>query len=242
MGIQSQRQDSNSKRRRRRQQPCCERGGDRLDGERACDFIYDHRSRPVVSRDRGLRQGTSGLRLRRTPLSYQRVEDAQVGTNREQERCARARRSARLSVARYNEAYFQVYRRLAKEFNLPIRMGSQELLATQGGGHQRGQLDSDGTVYPDYLIHGDRKQGESVREYWKRELNSLKPGVTELYIHASVPGDEIKHITNSWEDRATEYEMFTRDAEVRKILESQNVKRIGYRALRDLQRKARASK
>jgi predicted glycoside hydrolase/deacetylase ChbG (UPF0249 family) len=147
-----------------------------------------------------------------------------------------------MGTLQYNEAYFQVYRRLAKEFNLPIRMGSQELLATQGGGHQRGQLDSDGTVYPDYLIHGDRKQGESVREYWKRELNSLKPGVTELYIHASVPGDEIKHITNSWEDRATEYEMFTRDAEVRKILESQNVKRIGYRALRDLQRKARASK
>ena len=147
-----------------------------------------------------------------------------------------------MGTLQYNEAYFQVYRRLAKEFNLPIRMGSQELLAAQGGGHQRGQLDSDGTVYPDYLIHGDRQKGESLRDYWKRELNSLKPGVTELYIHASVPGDEIKHITNSWEDRATEYEMFTRDADVRKILEAQNVKRIGYRALRDLQRKARASK
>lgn len=48
--------------------------------------------------------------------------------------------------------------------------------------------------------------GESVRDYWKRQLNSLKPGVTELYIHASAPGDEIKHITNSWEERATEYE------------------------------------
>ena len=144
-----------------------------------------------------------------------------------------------MGTLQYNEAYFQVYRRLAKEFDLPLRMGSQELLAAQGGGHQRGQLDSDGTVYPDYLIHGDRKPGESVRDYWKRELNSLKPGVTELYIHASVPGDEIKNITNSWEDRATEYEMFTRDPEVRHILESQSVKRIGYRALRDLQRKSK---
>ena len=144
-----------------------------------------------------------------------------------------------MGTLQYNEAYFQIYRRLAKEFDLPLRMGSQELLAAQGGGHQRGQLDSDGVVCPDYLIHGDRKPGESVRDYWKRELNSLKPGVTELYIHASVPGDEIKHITNSWEDRATEYEMFTRDPEVRRILESQGVKRIGYRALRDLQRKER---
>ena len=143
-----------------------------------------------------------------------------------------------MGTLQYNEAYFQIYRRLAKEFDLPLRMGSQELLAAQGGGHQREQLDSDGTIYPDYLIHGDRKPGESVRDYWKRELNSLKPGVTELYIHASVAGEEIKHITNTWEDRAAEYELFTKDPEIRRILESQSVKRIGYRALRDLQRKA----
>lgn len=146
-----------------------------------------------------------------------------------------------MGTLQYNEAYFQVYRRLAKEFDLPLRMGSQEVLAAGGGGHQRGQLDADGILYPDYLIHGDRKPGESVRDYWKRQLNSLKPGVTELYIHASVAGDEIKHITNSWEERATEYELFTKDPEVRRILESQAVKRIGYRALRDLQRKLRRS-
>ena len=144
-----------------------------------------------------------------------------------------------MGTLQYNESYFQIYRRLAKEFDLPLRMGSQELLAAQGGGHQRGQLDSDGTIYPDYLIHGDRKPGESVRDYWKRELTSLKPGVTELYIHASVPGEEIKHITNTWEDRSAEYELFTKDPEIRRILESQSVKRIGYRALRDLQRKSR---
>jgi predicted glycoside hydrolase/deacetylase ChbG (UPF0249 family) len=146
-----------------------------------------------------------------------------------------------MGTLQYNEAYFQVYRRLAKEFDLPLRMGSQELLAAQGGAHQRSQLDSDGTIYPDYLIYGARKKDESVPDYWKRELNSLKPGVTELFIHASVPGDEIKHITNTWEDRATEYELFTRDPEVRRILETQGVKRIGFRALRDLQRKSKRS-
>jgi predicted glycoside hydrolase/deacetylase ChbG (UPF0249 family) len=144
-----------------------------------------------------------------------------------------------MGTLQYNEAYFQIYRRLAKEFSLPLRMGSQELLAAQGGGQQRGQLDSDGTIYPDYLIHGDRKPGEAIRDYWKRSVSALKPGVTELYIHASVAGDEIKHITNSWEDRAAEYELFTRDAEIRRILDSQGVKRIGFRALRDLQRKSR---
>ena len=145
-----------------------------------------------------------------------------------------------MGTLQYNEAYFQVYRRLAKEFDLPLRMGSQELLAAQGGGHQRGQLDEDGVVYPDYLIHGGRKAGESMSDYWKRMLSGLKPGVTEAYIHASAAGDELSAFTNTAGDRAEEYRLFTRDPEIRRILDAQNVKRVGYRALRDLQRKARA--
>jgi hypothetical protein len=51
-----------------------------------------------------------------------------------------------MGVLQYNDAYFQVYRRLAKEFDLPLRMGSQETLAPLGGGHQRVQLEEDGTL------------------------------------------------------------------------------------------------
>jgi len=145
-----------------------------------------------------------------------------------------------MGALQYNMQYHEVYRRLAKEFALPLRMGSQDLLAAQGGGHLRAQLDADGVIYPDYLIHGNRKPGEPVADYWKRMLRELKPGVTELYIHAALAGEEMQHITNSWQERAAEHHLFTKDEEVRKILEAQGVKRIGYRALRDLQRKARA--
>ncbi len=144
-----------------------------------------------------------------------------------------------MGALQYDDRYFQVYRRLGKEFDLPLRMGSQEVLAAGGGGHQRGQLDSDGTICPDYLIHGGRVKDEQIADYWKRMIADLKPGVTELYIHAALAGEEMRRITNSWKDRAAEHELFTSDAEIRRILESQNVKRIGYRALRDLQRKAR---
>ncbi|MBI3650906.1 MAG: polysaccharide deacetylase family protein [Acidobacteria bacterium] len=147
-----------------------------------------------------------------------------------------------MGALQYKDNYFQVYRRLANEFNLPLRMGSQALLAANGGAQQRGQLDSDGVIYPDYLITGGPPKGESITVYWQRMLNELKPGVTELYIHASVAGDEIQHITNSWQTRAEEYRLFTSDAEVRKILEAQGIKRIGFRPLRDLQRKERAEK
>jgi hypothetical protein len=146
-----------------------------------------------------------------------------------------------MGTLQYNDTYFQVYRRLAKEFDLPLRMGSQELLAAQGGGQQRGQLDEDGILCPDYLIHGGRKANESMSDYWKRMLSDLKPGVTEAYIHASAAGDELAAFTNTASDRAEEYRLFTKDPEIRRLLEAQNVKRIGYRALRDWQRKARTN-
>ena len=141
-----------------------------------------------------------------------------------------------MGALQFAEPYFQVYRELAKEFDLPIRMGSQATLERFGGGHQRAQLDADGTIYPDYLIHGERRDREPVDAYWRRMLEGLKPGVTELYIHAALPGEEMQAVTNSWKERATEYELFTNDPSIRALLERRGVRRIGYRALRDLQR------
>ncbi len=97
----------------------------------------------------------------------------------------------------------------------------QETLAAFGGGHQRAQLDADGVVYPDYLIHGGRLKDEPIDVYWRRMLEGLRPGVTELYIHAALPGEEMQAVTNSWKDRAAEFELFTNDASIRALLEAQ---------------------
>jgi predicted glycoside hydrolase/deacetylase ChbG (UPF0249 family) len=142
-----------------------------------------------------------------------------------------------MGALQYDMRFHQVYRALAKEFDLPIRMGNQELLEKLGGGHLRAELDADGTVYPDYLIHGERKPGEPVDVYWRRMLSTLKPGVTELYIHPALAGDEMQHITNSWQERDTEYHLFTDDVGIRTLLAGQDVKIIGWRRLRDLQRR-----
>ena len=142
-----------------------------------------------------------------------------------------------MGALQYADPWFQIYRQLATEFDLPIRMGSQAALASIGAGHQRAQLDADGIVYPDYLIHGGRERGEAVDAYWRRMLDGLQPGVTELYIHAALPGEEMQAMTGSWRDRAREYELFTTDASIRELLDRKGVKRIGYRALRDLQRR-----
>ncbi|MBI2948716.1 MAG: polysaccharide deacetylase family protein [Verrucomicrobia bacterium] len=147
-----------------------------------------------------------------------------------------------MGALQYDLRYYKVYRKLALEFNVPIRMASQEMLEAAGAGHLREQLERDGIVFTDYLIHGQRKAGEPVADYWKRMLNNLQPGVTELYIHAALPADEMKEITGSWADRAEEYRLFTKEPEIRQLLETHKIKRIGYRALRDLQRKQRTNR
>jgi predicted glycoside hydrolase/deacetylase ChbG (UPF0249 family) len=141
-----------------------------------------------------------------------------------------------MGALQFADPYFQVYRELAREFNLPIRMGSQATLAAFDGAHQRGQLQADGILTPDFLIHGGRKAGESVDDYWRRMLEGLGPGVTELYIHAALAGDEMRAITSSWQERAREYELFTTDPSIRALLERKGVTRISYRMLRDVQR------
>lgn len=145
-----------------------------------------------------------------------------------------------MGTLQYSDKFFyEVYVPLAKEFNLPVRMGSQDLLAQFGFPDMRRKVLEQGILFPDYLIHGGRKQGESVRQYWKRVLRELKPGVTELYIHPALPTEEMQHIAGSWKDRAEEFRLFTTDAEIRRILKEQDVKLIGWRAIRDLQRKER---
>jgi chitin disaccharide deacetylase len=144
-----------------------------------------------------------------------------------------------MGALQYDMRYHAVYRALANEFNLPIRMGSQDVLAALGGSHLRAELDADGVVYPDYLIHGDKQPGEGVEAYWRRQLLNLRPGVTELYIHPALAGEEMRHITNSWQERDTEYRLFTEDESIRGLLKAQGVTVIGWRPLRDLQRKHR---
>ncbi len=75
-----------------------------------------------------------------------------------------------------------------------------------------------------------------MKQFWVKILRNLKSGVTELFIHAAKPTDELRHVTNSWKTRSEEYETFTNDADMRQLVKDLGIIRIGYRPLRDLQR------
>jgi chitin disaccharide deacetylase len=137
--------------------------------------------------------------------------------------------------------FLEMYIRLGLEYNLPVRMGSQKTFESFGFPRIREETAARGLVFPDYLIHDELREMSrlGVKPFWTGIIKNLKPGVTELYIHAAKAGPELQRITGSWKTRDEEYRLFTEDEEFRRLLEEEKIIRVGWRPLRDLQRKER---
>jgi len=148
-----------------------------------------------------------------------------------------------MGVLQYRPDYLESYLQLAVEFNLPVRMASEEAFAEAGQSGWRERFAAQGILFPDDFVFNIRYAGpEDVKRFWMERLSRLKPGVTEIFIHAGAPTEELKAITASWAVRAAEAELFTRDADLKALLERQGVTLIGYRPIRDLQRRLRPAK
>jgi len=145
-----------------------------------------------------------------------------------------------MGTLQYDPRYLDVYLTLAREFDLPIRMASQATLEKFQQPTLRAKFSAAGIVFPDYFIYDELPQeSDNVKEFWLKIVAELKPGVTELFIHAAKPTEELKAITGSWPTRSAEFAAFTHDPEMRKLLAEQGIIRIGYRPLRELQRRER---
>jgi predicted glycoside hydrolase/deacetylase ChbG (UPF0249 family) len=147
-----------------------------------------------------------------------------------------------MGAMQYRPDFHRAYLKLAHDRNLPVRMGSPETYEKAGFPGIRDEAAKLGLVFPDRLVHEENPEpGESRKAFWLRIVRTLKPGVTELYIHASVDTPEARAVAGSWKERADDYEVFTKDADMRKAIEDGGIIRISYRPLRDLQRKERAA-
>jgi hypothetical protein len=127
---------------------------------------------------------------------------------------------------------------LGVEFDLPLRMASQETMTKFGYPKVREEFATKGIIFTDYFIYEELKdESRDVKAFWMNIIRNLKPGVTELYIHAALLTDELKAITGTWETRSRECELFSKDEDMKKLLKEEKISLIGYRPLRDLQRK-----
>jgi len=146
-----------------------------------------------------------------------------------------------MGTMQLKEDYALQYLSLAKEFRLPVRMGPAEMMATPSYKPIVDKAREMGLLFPDDLVYNPfprwaRKEGESHDDYWRRMLRSLRPGVTEIYIHPAMPTDEIKAMTGSWPERAADHEFFANDPSFRQIVKEQGIILIGYRVMREAQR------
>jgi chitin disaccharide deacetylase len=146
-----------------------------------------------------------------------------------------------MGTLQLNPEFVKAYLQLAVEFDLPVRMASLDTLAKMGQAQQRRDFAAKGILCPDYFIYEELKdERKDVKAFWMNVVRNLKPGVTELYIHAAIANDELKAITGSWSTRSQEFEVFTHDEDMKRLLAEQKVTLIGYRPIRDLQHKERA--
>jgi len=152
-----------------------------------------------------------------------------------------------MGTVQVHPEYFKTYVQLAAEFNLPMRMASYATMERFGAGigKLRDELKAQGFVFTDYFIHdevsGDAYGKANTKEFWINIIKNLKPGITELFIHATVLTDESRSITGSAQKRAEEYHCFVHDQDIKQLLKDEGIILIGYRPLMELQRNMRKS-
>ncbi|MEI6275785.1 MAG: polysaccharide deacetylase family protein [Prolixibacteraceae bacterium] len=144
-----------------------------------------------------------------------------------------------MGTMQYGPDYFKAYVQLAMEFNLPLRMPSQSTMEKFKQPALRGDLLKQGIVFTDNFVYEELDQYKEVKPFWINIIRNLKPGVTELFIHASRLTEELKAITGTAEKRSQEAACFTSDKDIRQLLKDQGIILIGYRPLLELQRKLR---
>jgi len=135
--------------------------------------------------------------------------------------------------------YHSLYVQLAAEYRLPIRMVSRTALRGMGMESVIDLADRLGVMAPDHFWYGGPAAVDETPAYWEQMLRNLKPGVTELYIHAAVDAPEMRAISDAWTQRDADFRFFTAPA-TRALLRDLGIQPVGYRALRDLQRRTQS--
>jgi predicted glycoside hydrolase/deacetylase ChbG (UPF0249 family) len=144
-----------------------------------------------------------------------------------------------MGTMQHSPEYVRSYVQLAMEFNLPLRMPSQSTMLKFNQPNMREELSKQGLVFTDYFVYEEMQNYKEVKPFWTSVIKNLKPGVTEIFIHASRMSDELRAITGTAEKRSQEAACFTTDADIRQLIKDQGVILIGYKPLLDLQRKLR---
>lgn len=136
------------------------------------------------------------------------------------------------------------YIQLATRYGLPPmvpRRAAEELMASEGIDEATSQmiagmintLEEMGFPLLDSLSGLELEDATDRFEQAKQALSALEPGLTHFIIHPSKDTPELHQITDSWDCRVADYEIFTSDV-TRDFIKKEGIQIIGYQALKAL--------
>ena len=88
----------------------------------------------------------------------------------------------------------------------------------------------------DGLIFLPLSQPKGQMQIAKELLSNLPVGITHFVLHPSIDTAELRSIAPDWESRVSNYNTFMSD-ELKKFIEAEDIKLIGYRQIREAMRK-----
>jgi predicted glycoside hydrolase/deacetylase ChbG (UPF0249 family) len=140
---------------------------------------------------------------------------------------------AHMGTLQLRPEFFDVYLDLALDFGLPLRMLAPSVERYVGFPARQVAADA-GAVFTDYLR---LVPGVGSRETFKKDLTTLRPGVTEMFLHPAVESPELQSLaTDDWESRVDDHRMICDETWVREAIDAAGATLIGYRPLRELAR------
>jgi hypothetical protein len=81
----------------------------------------------------------------------------------------------------------------------------------------------------------DEPDAKKQMEIAKNLLGNLPVGITHFILHPAIDTKELRAIAPDWESRVANYKIFMSD-ELKKFIENEDIKPIGYRQIRDAMR------
>jgi predicted glycoside hydrolase/deacetylase ChbG (UPF0249 family) len=137
-----------------------------------------------------------------------------------------------MNVMQSRADLYAIYLDLAEEFRLPVRMFSREDTDRQGF-QARARAEARGLLFNEHLVYPWPRR---TRDVFFEEIPKLPPGVSEIFAHPVLDGEELRaYDTRNADIRAHDAVCLT-DPAVADLLDQHAIKRVSFRDLRELQR------
>jgi predicted glycoside hydrolase/deacetylase ChbG (UPF0249 family) len=127
---------------------------------------------------------------------------------------------------------YEIYLDLAEDFRVPVRMSSQRQTEKEQF-EARGRAQSRGLLFNEHLVYPWPRR---TRDVFFEEIPKLPPGVSEIFAHPVLDGEELRGYDTANPDIRTHDAMCLIDPEVSRLLNQHNIRRISFQELRELQR------